>query len=186
MDGSQVRHPPDDFPEDLDKANFETTQAYVKENAHQKLLASLTDVKSYNLTYDIIIAGDSILSYQNKVFEKPKSEQEAKQRLALLSGQVCQFYTCVYLAVLKDGEYKIDEILVGTDIHMAELSEEVIDAYVATGEPFGKALGFGIGAEEMGGTFVSKIDGCYYNTWGFPLPAFAKKLRDLLKDLEMI
>ena len=55
-----------------------------------------------------------------------------------------------------------------------------IDMYVASGEPFGKAGGYGI--QGCAGAFVQRIDGCYNNVVGFPLHAFAARVSQLLQD----
>ena len=61
-----------------------------------------------------------------------------------------------------------------TEVTFADLSEEVIAAYVATGEPMDKAGGYGI--QGLGSSFVSKIDGCYFNIVGFPIHKFCEEL----------
>ena len=61
------------------------------------------------------------------------------------------------------------------------MDDETIKSYVASGEPFGKAGGYGI--QGQAATFISKIEGCYYSVWGFPLSAFCKKLREMLINL---
>jgi septum formation protein len=50
------------------------------------------------------------------------------------------------------------------------MTNDRIRQYIETGEPFGKAGGFGI--QGTAATFISGINGCFYNVWGFPLNAF--------------
>ena len=65
-----------------------------------------------------------------------------------------------------------------TTVHFEKMDDETVRAYVESGEPFGKAGGYGI--QGQAATFIKKIDGCYYSVWGFPLAAFSKKIREML------
>jgi septum formation protein len=58
------------------------------------------------------------------------------------------------------------------------MDDETIKSYVDSGEPFGKAGGYGI--QGQAATFITKIEGCYYSVWGFPLSAFCKKIREMM------
>jgi septum formation protein len=67
-----------------------------------------------------------------------------------------------------------------TQVEFASLSPELIRAYIATGEPFGKAGAYGI--QGVGGSFVKGINGCYYNVMGLPLHRFAAEVASLLES----
>lgn len=67
-----------------------------------------------------------------------------------------------------------------TQVEFAALSPELIRAYVATGEPFGKAGAYGI--QGVGGSFVKGIHGCYYNVMGLPLHRFAAEVVSLIES----
>jgi septum formation protein len=58
----------------------------------------------------------------------------------------------------------VDEV---TRVSFAPLSEEEIGRYIATGEPFDKAGAYGI--QGIGGRYVTRIEGCYFNVMGLPL-----------------
>uniref|UniRef100_A0A7S3D179 Maf-like protein n=2 Tax=Palpitomonas bilix TaxID=652834 RepID=A0A7S3D179_9EUKA len=61
-----------------------------------------------------------------------------------------------------------------TDVTFGHLDDLTIEAYVATGEPMDKAGGYGI--QGIAGSFVRRINGCYYNVVGFPLFRFCSEL----------
>ena len=67
-----------------------------------------------------------------------------------------------------------------TEVEFAALSPELIAAYVATGEPFGKAGAYGI--QGVAGSFVKRISGCYFNVVGLPLHRVSAELARLIKD----
>jgi len=61
-----------------------------------------------------------------------------------------------------------------TEVDFAVLPSDLIDAYIASGEPMDKAGSYGI--QGMGGAFVRGIRGCYQNVVGFPLHRFCVEL----------
>ena len=67
-----------------------------------------------------------------------------------------------------------------THVQFAALSPELIRAYVATGEPFGKAGAYGI--QGVAGSFVSRVEGCYYNVVGLPLHRVAAEVARLIDE----
>ena len=58
------------------------------------------------------------------------------------------------------------------------ITDEVLKAYIASKEPFGKAGGYGI--QGLASTLVERIDGDFYSVWGFPLVDFCHSVNDLL------
>ena len=89
--------------------------------------------------------------------------------------------TSVWITLVHEGSiYRQDHLLSKTTVTFAKLTLEQIEAYVASGESFGKAGAYGI--QGLGCTLVERIDGCYYNVVGFPIQAFAQKLATMLDE----
>ncbi len=106
----------------------------------------------------VVVAGDEILG-------KPRSEEDARRMLRKLSGNVHEVHTgltVVQRPRMREGV--VDEV---TRVTFAPLSEEEIGRYIATGEPFDKAGAYGI--QGIGGRYVTRIEGCYFNVMGLPL-----------------
>jgi septum formation protein len=106
----------------------------------------------------VVVAGDEILG-------KPRSEEDARRMLRKLGGNVHEVHTG--LAVVqwpRTAEGVVDEV---TRVTFAPLSDEEIESYIATGEPFDKAGAYGI--QGVGGRYVTRIEGCYFNVMGLPL-----------------
>ncbi len=112
---------------------------------------------------DIIIAADTIVWFNGRIFGKPHSEAEAKRMLSELSGCTHQVYTGVTVI---SGDEIISECEV-SHVRFREISPDEIDRYVATGEPMDKAGSYG--AQGKGALFVSGIDGDFFNVMGLPL-----------------
>ena len=72
------------------------------------------------------------------------------------------------------GEPDIVTFVETASVRFAELSQSLIDDYVASGEPMDKAGSYGI--QGMGGMFVTGIEGCFYNVMGFPMRKFCAML----------
>jgi len=106
----------------------------------------------------IVVAGDEILG-------KPTSEPDARRMLRLLNGAVHEVHTGLAV-VRRPGvmEGIIDET---TRVTFAPLSDEEIESYIATGEPFDKAGAYAI--QGIAGRYITRIDGCYFNVVGLPL-----------------
>ncbi len=98
------------------------------------------------------------------------------------SGKTHQALTSVWLTIISpEGEIlKQKNFTESTDVRFAELNDSQIDAYVKSGEPFGKAGGYGI--QGLGGSLIRGITGCFYNVWGFPIHSFCVELRQILLE----
>ena len=120
---------------------------------------------------DTVIAADTIVVCEGRVLGKPKDQQEACEMLRLLSGRDHQVMTGVTVVKGQQAE-TFTEV---TDLHFRPLSEEEIEAYVATGEPMDKAGSYGI----QGGAalFCTRMVGDYYNVMGLPVCRLGEVLR---------
>lgn len=122
----------------------------------------------------LVIGCDTVVVLNNKVLGKPKDEEEAYEMLSMLSGNTHKVITGCCL--LKDNR----EIVFSceTKVGFYPLSCDEIKEYIATGEPFDKAGGYGI--QEKGALFVKGIVGDYFNVVGLPVSLLNKKLKTLL------
>lgn len=134
----------------------EAPQAYVRRVAREKA-AALGPTECPLLTADttVILDGESL--------GKPADPEGARRMLTRLSGAIHEVSTAV---CVRRGEVR-DECLVTTQVQFAELSAALIDAYLATPEPWDKAGAYAI--QGLAGTFVRRIDGSVSNVIGLPL-----------------
>ena len=121
-----------------------------------------------------VIGADTIVYLNGHIFGKPKDTEDARRMLEALSGQWHQVYTGVAVA---DGAGRIYTACTMTDVHFIQMTDDEIDAYIATGEPFGKAGAYAI--QGRAGSFIDRIEGSYSNVIGLPLTT----VRELLHNI---
>lgn len=112
----------------------------------------------------IIIAADTLV-FSDGALGKPHTPERAKEMLRSLAGNWHHVYTGITVINTRSGRVlrNVDK----TRVHLVPMTEQEIDAYVATGEPLDKAGAYGI--QGMGGMFVDRIDGSYSNVVGLPM-----------------
>ena len=87
-----------------------------------------------------VIGSDLIIVHNGVQFEKPKDAEDARRMLRLLSGSMHQAVCSLALVCIQDG---VNEVLaVSCNIEMRQLPDKLIEAYIATGDPFDKAAGY--------------------------------------------
>lgn len=112
----------------------------------------------------IIIAADTLV-FADGALGKPHTPERAKEMLRSLAGNWHHVYTGITVINTRSGRIlrNVDK----TRVHLVPMTEQEIDAYVATGEPLDKAGAYGI--QGMGGMFVDRIGGSYSNVVGLPM-----------------
>lgn len=112
----------------------------------------------------VIIAADTLV-FADGALGKPHTPERAKEMLRSLAGNWHHVYTGITVINTRSGRVlrNVDK----TRVHLVPMTEQEIDAYVATGEPLDKAGAYGI--QGMGDMFVDRIDGSYSNVVGLPM-----------------
>ena len=111
-----------------------------------------------------ILAADTVVAVGRRILPKADLLDEAAQCLRLLSGRNHRVHTGVCLVTPKAA---FRQRLVETRVRFKRLSEDDIEAYLASGEWRGKAGGYA--AQGLAGSFIVKIVGSYTNIVGLPL-----------------
>lgn len=118
-----------------------------------------------------IIGADTIVVFENELLHKPKTREEAISHLSRLSGKRHVVMTAVAI-VEPNGQETI--FVEETSVVFNDLSLALMEAYVASGDPFDKAGGYGI--QTVGTLLVKRIEGDYNNVVGLPLAALVQQL----------
>ena len=123
-----------------------------------------------------VIGVDTIVYFKDKILGKPKNKLEAISYLKLLSNSIHEVYTGVSVINKKNN---IDKSFFDrTIVYFNNINIDDISFYVNNYKPFDKAGAYGI--QDWSSVFVKKINGCFYNVVGFPLPKFYKLFGDEL------
>lgn len=122
----------------------------------------------------IIIAADTLVVYDNKIYGKPKDEKEAKQMLLELNGNVNIIITG--FTILDSDSLKTVTKFEKTKVYMKKLTNNEIDKYIQTKEPLDKAGAYCI--QDLGKKLIDKIEGDYNNAVGLPLSLVKKELQN--------
>jgi septum formation protein len=117
----------------------------------------------------IVIGADTIVVLDHHVLGKPKTKEDAKRMLKILSGREHSVFTGFALVDATSKRYHtgVEE----TKVRFRKLEEMEIQQYVDSGSPMDKAGAYGI-QDDYGAVFVEKVNGCFYNVVGFPLSRF--------------
>lgn len=142
---------------------------YVKRVTLAKLSAAIDRHQSKQLEWAPILCADTTvaieISGQELILGKPDHPEHALEMLETLSGQTHQVHTAVAICPNLDEEPLI--AISSSTVEFALCSDELLRAYVKTGEPMGKAGSYGI--QGLGSTLISKIEGSYSGIMGLPL-----------------
>ncbi|HUV35831.1 MAG TPA: Maf family protein [Patescibacteria group bacterium] len=125
-----------------------------------------------------IIAADTVVVKGGVELGKPADPREAAEMLAMLSGCVHEVVTGV--ALISPPNVRFVEVE-RTSVHFRLLTPREIRLYIETGEPFGKAGAYAI--QGLASVFVDRIEGCYFNVVGLPVPRLFGMFRMLEERL---
>jgi septum formation protein len=120
----------------------------------------------------LVLAADTVVAAGRRILPKAGTETDARRCLALLSGRRHRVLTAV---VLVAPGRRGAECLVTSTVGFARLTTQHIEAYLASGEWFGKAGGYAI--QGRAAAFVRFLSGSYSNVVGLPLFETAQLLR---------
>lgn len=125
------------------------------------------------------VAADTVVVLDGRVLEKPADADDARRMLQQLSGREHKVFTAVSLH-FPGGEHA--GFLEETAVFFLPLAAEVIESYIATPAPYDKAGGYGV-QDAFGMSYISRIEGCYFNVMGFPASRFMQALSENQKFL---
>ena len=147
----------------------EKARVYVERVTTAKSKAALARWQKRQLPWAPILCADTTVSLPNssdgEILGKPSDAADATRILSMLSGKSHEVLTAVTLTIDPSDE-PICLVQV-SEVEFATLSPEQIAAYIASGEPFGKAGAYGI--QGLGGSLIPSIRGSYSGIMGLPL-----------------
>jgi septum formation protein len=153
-------------PADVDETRqpHEAAEDYVRRVARAKAHAIAEPARAAG-ERAMVIAADTIVLAERQILGKPKDAEDARRMLRLFSGKIHEVLTA--LCVINIPAAKEAFHLEKTRVEFLKMSDEEIENYIQTGEPFDKAGAYGM--QGIAGRFATRIEGCYFNVLGLPL-----------------
>ena len=151
----------------------ELPEVYVQRVTALKLIAAserLTRARGLNKP---ILCADTTVALGNTILGKPDDAAHAQRMLSTLSGRTHRVFTAIAIGW---GDKSVQALCV-SEVSFAELGDAEIAAYVASGEPMGKAGAYAV--QGRAAAFIALIEGSYSGIMGLPLFETAQALREL-------
>ncbi len=150
----------------------------VEELSRQKCL----DVAGRVQENGVVLGADTVVALDGKIMGKPGSAGQAAEMLKSLQGRSHQVFTGVTLAEVRKGRIVRQETFSErTEVFLFPMTEEEIEAYILSGEPFDKAGAYGI--QGSFARHVKSIEGDYNNVVGLPVAAVYQRLKKWQPEL---
>ncbi|MEY5022245.1 MAG: Maf-like protein YhdE [Pseudomonadota bacterium] len=165
---------PDEDAEALEIAlQGEAPLSYVKRVTQLKLEAAMLRLKTRNLPKGPVLCADTTVALGREILGKPDNAQDALRILKKLSGNTHRVLTAVAIG---EGKRRVSSVSISS-VTFASMTSAEMKAYVASGEPMGKAGAYGV--QGLAAAHIAVIKGSYTGIMGLPLFETA----DLLKQI---
>ncbi|MDD3150187.1 MAG: Maf family protein [Candidatus Gastranaerophilales bacterium] len=157
-------------------AQIEEKVEYPTQEAVEKVAFDKAKDIAENYTKSALIIGsDTIVICNEEILEKPKNRQDAYRMLKMLSNNKHRVISGIAIIDTENGNSITDSVV--SEVYFKELSEEEINHYLDTDEPYDKAGSYGI--QGLGCLFIKSINGCYNNIMGISTYKLAQMLEKM-------
>lgn len=150
----------------------EAAAAYVKRVTQLKLDAALQRLKRRGLPSAPVLCSDTTVALGRRIFGKPTQAADATRMLMALSNTTHRVLTAVALGTARKREQLVSE----SRVTFAAMSARQIQAYVASGEPLGKAGAYAV--QGRAAALIAHMSGSYSGIMGLPMFETAHLLTD--------
>lgn len=168
---------PGDVPEDAEAIEAvlpdEAPRDYVQRVTALKLDAAVARWARRGLPPAPVLTSDTTVALGAEILGKPEDAAQAQTMLRKLSGQTHEVLTAV---ALQHGAQRLQALSV-SKVRFMDMSDAQIAAYVASGEPFGKAGAYGV--QGLAAAMIEHIEGSYSGIMGLPVFETAQLLRQI-------
>lgn len=118
----------------------------------------------------VVLSADTIVCINGEILEKPKNKEDAYRMISLLQGKSHYVYTAVYIKSKKETDHFVEK----TEVVVSEMTNDEIEEYISTSEPYDKAGAYAI--QGIFSKYISEVNGDYYNVMGLPINKVSKIL----------
>lgn len=151
-----------------------TNPAKVTEELACQKAAAVADL----LDAGIVIGADTVVAADGKILGKPKDRADARAMITMLQARSHMVYTGVCLVDSTDRKHSLC-FHTGTKVNVAPMTEEEVEEYIRTEEPYDKAGGYGI--QGLFARYIEGVEGDYFTVVGLPVHALYEALKDFAK-----
>ena len=148
----------------------ESPSAYVQRVTALKLDAALARLKRRSLPAAPILCSDTTVALGRTIYGKPADAADARRMLDELAGQTHRVLTAIALGTARRRRQALNV----SRVTFAPMTHQQIAAYVASGEPMGKAGAYAV--QGRAAAFISRITGSYSGIMGLPMHETAQLL----------
>jgi septum formation protein len=120
----------------------------------------------------LVLGADTVVDLDGEIFGKPHDPDDARRMLRMLSGRIHRVFTGFALA---RGGRIVERAAIVSAVRFRTLSDDEVERYIATPEPYDKAGGYAI--QGNAGSFVAAVDGSTANVMGLPIDEVIEALR---------
>lgn len=121
---------------------------------------------------DLVLAADTVVEIDGDILNKPESAEQARAMLRRLSGRT---HTVITAFAVARRKVVVESTPIQSRVTFRDLADDVIDAYIVSGEPFDKAGAYGI--QGKGADFILHVEGSWSNVMGLPVDEALAALR---------
>ncbi len=139
----------------------------VNGNFDKKSSDKFGDFSKEDIESPVVIGADTVVSYKQKILGKPKDKEEARKMITGIQGEDHKVITGVTVLWKQGGKVHSLVFAEETQVFVYDMTDEEIEAYISTDEPYDKAGAYGI--QGMFGVYVKGIHGDYNNVVGLPI-----------------
>lgn len=157
---------------DEEQKENEAPQNYVVRTAREKALQALHKIQRQSLPPAPVLAADTVVIVEGKIFGKPLDVTEELAFLHQLSGRTHEVRTVVWVG---DRETNLSQRTSISRVTFKTLSQKEMRAYAATREPYDKAGGYAV--QGLAALWIEKIEGSYSGIMGLPVFETGELLR---------
>lgn len=154
----------------------EDAVTYVRRLAYDKAMAIwMTKSHAWQVDHNFVLGADTTVVVDGEMLAKPVDRADAARMLRMLSGKTHEVVTGVCLL----GDFKprgSDTRHEITRVTFDPLTDADIEMYVVHGEPMDKAGAYAI--QGIASRWIPRIEGCYFNVVGLPVPLVCRMLRE--------
>lgn len=125
---------------------------------------------------ELVICADTIVVVDDIILGKPKDKEDARRMMKLLNNRSHSVITAVYIKYQNHDEVFTEE----TKVYIDNMSNEDIEAYISTNEPYDKSGGYAI--QGLFSKHIRKINGDFYNVMGLPINKLNNKIKSILSS----